>query len=128
MEMELDRLGTFDVVLYLGVLYHMQNPLLTLQRLAQVTKWKAIIETQAVYLRGSEDRALCEFYKGAELEGDVTNWWSPNMRALCDMCFAAGFSRVDPKSGPVRTWAVSRQGFLRYRAIVHATRDNLVEQ
>src|SRR5437588_3394678 len=27
MTVNLDRLGTFDVVLYLGVLYHMQNPL-----------------------------------------------------------------------------------------------------
>lgn len=47
-EMDLEPLGKFDVVLYLGVLYHMENPLSALRRLRSVTKEIAIIETEAV--------------------------------------------------------------------------------
>ena len=45
MTMDLRQLGTFDLVLYLGVLYHMRDPLLALERLRQVTKTLAILET-----------------------------------------------------------------------------------
>lgn len=95
MSADLDALGTFDVVLYLGVLYHMRHPLLALERLAQVTGRLAVIETEAVAVPGFEGHALCEFFEGAELAHDVSNWWSPNVRALMGMCRAAGFRRVE---------------------------------
>lgn len=38
MEMDLKPLGAFDVVFYFGSLYHMENPLLALQRVAAVTR------------------------------------------------------------------------------------------
>ncbi len=37
MTMDLGGLGQFDVVLYLGVLYHMENPLQSLRRLLEAT-------------------------------------------------------------------------------------------
>jgi tRNA (mo5U34)-methyltransferase len=45
MTTELARLGQFDVVIYLGVLYHMENPLAAIRRLFEVTKGVAIIGT-----------------------------------------------------------------------------------
>src|SRR5262245_51905308 len=45
MDMDLSMLGKFDVVLYLGVLYHIENPLLALRRLASVVTEVAVIET-----------------------------------------------------------------------------------
>ena len=36
---DLADVGTFDVVLYLGVLYHMDEPLRALRRVASVTPW-----------------------------------------------------------------------------------------
>lgn len=42
----LERLGTFDVVLYLTVLYHMENPLAALPHVRSVTRELAVIETQ----------------------------------------------------------------------------------
>ena len=47
MAMDLDKLGTFDVVFFLGSLYHMENAFESLKRLARVTKEVAVIETQA---------------------------------------------------------------------------------
>ena len=96
MEADLDRLGTFDVVFFLGVLYHMKHPLLALERVARLTGEVAVVETEAIEVPGLEDRSLCEFYEGDELAGDVTNWWSPNLAALAGLCRAAGFSRVEP--------------------------------
>jgi tRNA (mo5U34)-methyltransferase len=99
MEADLDRLGTFDVVLYLGVLYHMQNPFEALKRLAAVTGELAIIETEAIALPGFEDHALCEFFEGSELNRDPSNWWAPNEKAVAGMCRAAGFKRVEVLRG-----------------------------
>ena len=45
---DLDSVGTFDVVLYLGVLYHMKEPLRCLERLRGVTREVAVIETAAI--------------------------------------------------------------------------------
>jgi tRNA (mo5U34)-methyltransferase len=95
MEMDLNQVGTFDIVLYLGVLYHIQNPMDGLKRLSKVTKELAVIETEAMIQPGFEDYALCKFFETNELNNDITNWWVPNEKALVGMCLAAGFSHVD---------------------------------
>jgi tRNA (mo5U34)-methyltransferase len=84
-----------DVVLFLGVLYHMDNPLGALRRVARATKDLAIIETHAVAVPGYERYEICEFYSGSQLNSDPSNWWAPNLKALAGMCRAAGFSRVE---------------------------------
>src|SRR5262245_1284794 len=78
MAMDLRPLGQFDVVLYMGVLYHMENPLASLRRLASVTRGLAVIETHAVVVPGYEDVEMCEFYSSNQLNGDSSNWWGPN--------------------------------------------------
>lgn len=98
MTADIDSLGGFDVVLYLGILYHQIHPMLALQRLAQVTKELAVIETEAIRISGYENRSLCEFFETTELNNDYTSWWAPNRRALEGMCRAAGFSRVEVSS------------------------------
>jgi tRNA (mo5U34)-methyltransferase len=100
LEVDLDRLGTFDVVLFLGVLYHMEDPLGCMRRVARLTKDLAVIETEAIEVPGSSDHALCEFYPFSELNGDSSNWWAPNEKALVALCQAAGFSKVDVLVGP----------------------------
>ncbi|MGD8331828.1 MAG: DUF1698 domain-containing protein, partial [Acidobacteriota bacterium] len=45
MELSPERVGTFDVVLFLGVLYHLRYPLLALERVASVTRECLILET-----------------------------------------------------------------------------------
>ena len=134
MDVPAAAIGTFDVVLFLGVLYHMENPLAALRKLRTLTGEMAVIETHAVALPAYEHRALCEFYPNGELDGDVSNWWGPNLAALRAMCLAAGFRRVEVKQGPPAKSALqealrrlhlfasgARQRRPRcYRAIVHA--------
>jgi tRNA (mo5U34)-methyltransferase len=99
MTMDLAPLGTFDVVFFLGVLYHMEDPLASLRRVASLTNGVAIIETHAVIVPGYEHLEICEFYSSNQLNGDVSNWWGPNLKALEGMCRAAGFARVEVVSG-----------------------------
>jgi tRNA (mo5U34)-methyltransferase len=108
MTMDVGTLGRFDVTLFMGVLYHMEDPLGSLKRLAAVTGEMAVIETHAVALPGYEHLELCEFYSSSQLNGDTTNWWGPNLKALQGMCKAAGFSRAEVVVGKVPGTAVQR--------------------
>ena len=96
MEMDLAPLGIFDVALFLGVLYHLEDPMRALRRVASLTSEVAYIETAGIDIPRYRDDALVEFYESGELNHDVSNWWAPNLRALTGMCRAAGFSRVEP--------------------------------
>jgi len=88
-----ETVGTFDVVLFLGVLYHMRDPLLALERVASVTGKQLIVETH-VDLLGLR-RPAAAFYPGRELNQDPSNWWGPNPAAVEAMLRAVGFPRVE---------------------------------
>jgi len=83
-------IGVFDLVLFLGVLYHVRDPLGALERVRSVTRGTAIIETETDML--STRRPALGFYPGAELNADPSNWFAPNVPALMGMVRAAGFS------------------------------------
>jgi tRNA (mo5U34)-methyltransferase len=88
-----DTVGIFDVVLFLGILYHMKHPLLTLERVASVTRKQLIMQTQVDML--GIGRPAIAFYPGNELNGDPTNWSGPNPAAVIAMLHTVGFDRVD---------------------------------
>lgn len=140
---DLDALPRADVVFFLGVLYHLKDPVRAFERLRAVTREVAIVETEAVWLPGYPSLAVAEFVPGDGLYGDPTNWWSPNEAALVGMARAAGFSEVEAV-GPGRAGAeVAHDAYLawaaehapdevrtdpkgqpdlvyRYRAVIHA--------
>ena len=91
--------GTFDIVLFMGVLYHVKDMLGALRKVADMTREMAVVETDAVEFPGYEDAALCEFFESDELNFDPTNWWAPNVKALAAMCRASGFDRVEVVHG-----------------------------
>jgi tRNA (mo5U34)-methyltransferase len=102
------KLGEFDIVLFLGVLYHLRYPLLALDKLRKVTKRTLFLETLVIdhrFIEGGKDFqalrdyhpalpnvALWQFYKGGELANDQSNWFGPNIRAVLDGLESAGFS------------------------------------
>ncbi len=75
MDLSPERVGVFDVVFFLGVLYHLRHPLLALERIASVTRKMLMLET-VVDMVGI-DRPAAAFYAGRELNNDPTNWWAP---------------------------------------------------
>jgi tRNA (mo5U34)-methyltransferase len=127
-----ERIGTFDVVLCFGVLYHLPNPLLGLERVASVTGDLLILET-VVDMVGI-GRAAAAFYPHKELNNDPTNWWGPNVPAVVGMLEAVGFHSVETKtslpSAPYRAaralyhWSRGKNGlsaaFRQDRAVFHA--------
>ncbi len=86
-----ETVGRFDVVLFLGVLYHMRHPLLALERMASVTKELLVVETlvDMTFLRAP----AVAFYPW-KLQGDETNWWGPNRAAVLGMLRSVGFEHV----------------------------------
>jgi tRNA (mo5U34)-methyltransferase len=120
MKVSLDDLGRFDVVLFLGVLYHLEDPYLSLRRLAEVTNDIALIETACVVVPGREHHALWEFFETSELNNDQTNWWAPNQKALVGACRAAGFSRVEVLAAPPPDAPVAEYEWHYGRALVKA--------
>ena len=88
----------FDVVMYLGVLYHVENPMESLKKVASLTKGQLVLETLGRHIPGAEDSSIWEYFGGAEMRGDVTTWWAPNPKGLKDMLTAVGFSHVEVKS------------------------------
>jgi tRNA (mo5U34)-methyltransferase len=130
-ELSPDRVGQFDIVLFMGVLYHLTHPILALERVRSVTRGFAIIETQAGMMNTS--RPALAFYPGAELNNDDTNWFAPNIPALLGMLQAAGFSRAEVVYAPALWYRIARAAYWRMkhgapfwrtisegRAIVHA--------
>ena len=120
MSVDLSALGRFDVVFFLGVLYHLEEPLTGLRRLRQLTRELAVIETVATYIEGQAGRPLAEFFPFAELDGDVGNWWATNEAALHAMCRAADFSTVETVAAPPPEALELVDGVARYRIVVHA--------
>ena len=104
MELSPDAVGgTFDVVLFLGVLYHLEHPLLALERVASVTRSCLILETliDMTFTR----RPAAAFYPSDE-HLNWSNWWGPNAPAVVGMLKVAGFSDVrivQPRSLTSRT-------------------------
>ncbi len=140
MTLDAKSLGSFDVVLLLGVLYHLTDPVGAVSRAFELTRpgGLCVIETEAMEIPWSGSRPLFEFFPGDELMGDTSNWWAPNRAALLGLCRAAGFEEVEalppirPYQEPLRrVLGALRRGAartrllplpLRYRLAVHARR------
>jgi len=88
-------LGVFDIVLFLGVLYHLKHPMLALERVCAMSTDLVCVES-VVLNDGYQPGAvpLMEFYETTELCGQFDNWVAPNVACLLAMCRTAGFARV----------------------------------
>jgi tRNA (mo5U34)-methyltransferase len=102
MDIDADRLGQFDVVLFLGVLYHLKDPLTALEKVAAITRGRLILETKVDLL--STETPSFAFYQGTEMNSDPTNWWAPNESGLIAMLKSVGFSRVEVVTSPKPLW------------------------
>jgi tRNA (mo5U34)-methyltransferase len=101
----------FDVVLFMGVLYHLRHPLLALDLLHEhATRDLLVFQSM---LRGSQDVVTLErdypfsetsvfdapgypklHFVEHNYSGDATNWWIPNRAAAEAMLRSAGYAIV----------------------------------
>jgi len=93
-----EELGTFDVILFLGVLYHLRHPLLALDRLRALCRGTLFVESlvcdQAVFLAVDQtapladlaprlaDLPFAQFLPHGRFHPDWTNKWVPNSACL----------------------------------------------
>lgn len=98
-DINVDSVGQFDVMLFLGVFYHLKNPLAELERLSPVCRKMIIVETHLDALKIKQPAMV--FYPTDELNGDSTNWWGPNPRCVEKMLNVVGFPKVEYTAHPV---------------------------
>ena len=96
-DLDAGELGQFDLVLFLGVFYHLHNPMAALERIARVTRRLLVCETHVLLPFIHERYPLVPFFPGDERTGEQTYdlCGIPTMTALTEMLRFAGFSDVD---------------------------------
>jgi tRNA (mo5U34)-methyltransferase len=114
-----ERVGVFDLVLFLGVLYHLRHPLLSLERVARVVAKQLILET--LVDMNEYDRPVLAFYPEDECSNDPTNWFGPNRAAVEAMLRVVGFRKVElVSSTPARHVVRGAGDSLSGRMVFHA--------
>lgn len=103
-----EKYGMFDLVLFLGVLYHLRDPLRAIDQLRAVCRGRMILETHVIdQALQREDGTgvplgalhpslrnipIMQFYPGDSLCGDSTNYWGPNVCCVERMLEEANFT------------------------------------
>jgi tRNA (mo5U34)-methyltransferase len=117
-----ETVGTHDVVLFLGVLYHVKDPLAALERAASVTGEMLVVETATAL--DVLPWPVARYYQGRELNNDPTNFWAPNRRCLEGMARDLGFSRIEMTGHPSTRphWRAPELYWKHNRVFMHAWR------
>lgn len=89
---DIARLGVtdFDIVLFLGVYYHLRDPLLAFTRLRQVMREGALLVVEGQVVQS--DEVFARFYYRTAFGEDRTNWWVPSPPCLREWIESSYFS------------------------------------
>ncbi|MCW2361367.1 MULTISPECIES: class I SAM-dependent methyltransferase [Sphingobium] len=120
------NLGQFDIVLFLGVFYHLKDPYTGLETAAQMCGDHLIVETATALPR--EKLPAMRLYAPGELGNDTTNFWAPNIPALKLMLTSFGFGRTSfsalssSRRHPLNARILPPNADATHRTIAHAWR------
>lgn len=94
--------GTFDIVFFFGVLYHLRNPILALESIVSVCTGALLLQTSTYEVAESPDIPLARFHPFGMQSGtpenpmfDPTVFWLPNAACTKAMVNHAGFQQVE---------------------------------
>lgn len=99
-----EAFGSFDIVFFFGTIYHLQHPLLALEKIASVCTGdlyveSAICDDYSPYRglgKGYRDNDMVtEFYPTQEYGDNASNWWVPTLQCLAYMVQSVGFANVE---------------------------------
>jgi tRNA (mo5U34)-methyltransferase len=101
-------LGTFDLVMFFGVLYHLRHPILALQKVASVCTGTLLMQTATC--DDTSKKPMAEFHPFGIKSGppenpsyDPTCFWFPNIACCGALLQHVGFQEVEQisKNAPV---------------------------
>ena len=100
---ELDKTvhGTFDVVFFYGVLYHLRHPLLAFDKIRSVCQGVVFLET---HLNSANNFVPSSVFYRDDVFG-ITNWTGPSQACVVQWMVDAGFPyvfRERQRKGPLR--------------------------
>lgn len=94
-EMHRDILGTFDSIIFAGILYHMKNPYNTLEIMHSLLNSDGRIMIETHMTNTHTDIPLMEFHPKKSLNNDETNYWSPNGACVAAMLKEIGDYEIE---------------------------------
>lgn len=115
LDLDAERIGQFDTVMFLGVLYHVKDPLRCIELVCSLAKKTVICDTETALDKIPEP--IMRYFLGDEMNGDPTNFWAPNMKCLEAMFREFGFQHFEFTDHPLR-----QNDGDRARIIMHASR------
>jgi len=99
-----EELGTFDVIFFFNVLYHLKHPILALERINDLLKpsghlyLKTLYDKDVTFSLGKHKFGLnigqgprAKLYPGNGRAGDPTNWWVGNEKWIYAVLKASNF-------------------------------------
>ncbi len=106
-DLDAGEIGQFDLMLMLGVFYHLRNPLAALERIRATTRKLLICETHVLLPFIHEKYPLVPFFPGDESAEEKPREMCamPTVEALRQMLLAAGYADVNTVYTPsFRYW------------------------
>lgn len=98
----------FDLVMFVGILYHLKNPLQVLEDIGRRCRDVVVVETEVIpedprnlvvarvgppgkIKLTATTKGFMKFYERDEMNCDGSNWWAPDTECLLGMLRVAGF-------------------------------------
>ncbi len=129
--------GTFDLVTFFGVYYHLKDPLLALSNINSVLNVGGLVLVEGAILEGApkvdaywagredmierlRDVPMGYFVRG-EYEREWSNWWVPNLACLRHWLESSGFEVLE-----ARLVEEGKRGYLAARKISEIPQEHVV--
>ena len=89
----------YGLIFFLGILYHLKNPIQVLESLSLISKHLIVSTRIAKYANGSsiENSSIGYLLGPSESNGDVTNWWIFSKAGLLQLFERSGWGVVISK-------------------------------
>lgn len=124
-----ETLGQFDFIIFAGLLYHLRNPMLAVDRVRALARDDALVLVETHTIDATfraklaeaglpQDRLdeivglpMWDFYHRDALNGDFSNKWAPTLAGLHHLCMEAQLR-------PIATQGFGSRGAILCRAVV----------
>ena len=105
-ELDPSIMGTFDLVMFFGLLYHLKHPLLGIEKVAAVTSGTLLIQSWTLETTALTDQPLAKFQAHGLMSGpkenpirDTSVYWEPNAACIRAMLDHVGFVDIERLPG-----------------------------